>query len=60
MRLTKPAPAGLKSFSDKTGFSFAPPNTGIVGPNDCDKSSVVDTLKWVLGERSSKSLPGWR
>jgi len=49
---------GFKSFVDPTELAIAPGLTGIVGPNGCGKSNLVEALRWVMGETSAKRLRG--
>jgi chromosome segregation protein len=56
MKLTKLRIAGFKTFVDPAEFLIEPGLTGIVGPNGCGKSNLVEALRWVMGESSSKNM----
>lgn len=56
MKLTRLRLHGFKSFVEPTDFHIEPGLTGVVGPNGCGKSNLVEALRWVMGETSHKSL----
>jgi chromosome segregation protein len=56
MKLTRLRLAGFKSFVEPTDFLIEPGLTGVVGPNGCGKSNLVEALRWVMGEASHKAM----
>ena len=58
MRIRKLEISGFKSFVDRTVIHFDTDVVGIVGPNGCGKSNIVDSIRWCMGEQSAKHLRG--
>src|ERR1700687_28826 len=58
MRIKKVEVTGFKSFVDRTLLTFDVPIAGVVGPNGCGKSNIVDAIRWCMGEQSAKNLRG--
>lgn len=58
MRLSKVKLSGFKSFVDPTTIILPSNLVGVVGPNGCGKSNVIDAVRWVMGETSAKNLRG--
>ncbi|HEY7954739.1 MAG TPA: chromosome segregation protein SMC [Polyangia bacterium] len=58
MRIKRLEVIGFKSFCDRSVVSFHEPITGVVGPNGCGKSNIVDAIRWCMGEQSAKHLRG--
>ena len=58
MRLTSLKLSGFKSFVDPTNFQVPGQLVGVVGPNGCGKSNIIDAVRWVLGESKASELRG--
>ena len=58
MYISKLRISGFKSFSEDTTITIGSGLNGIIGPNGSGKSNIVEAIKWVMGENSSKSLRG--
>src|SRR6202007_2372498 len=56
MKLTRLRLIGFKSFVEPTDFAIEPGLTGVVGPNGCGKSNLVEAVRWVMGETSYKAM----
>ena len=58
MRIKRVEIIGFKSFCDRAVVNFGESITGVVGPNGCGKSNIVDAIRWCMGEQSAKHLRG--
>ena len=56
MRLKSLEIKGFKSFADKTIINFDEGITGVIGPNGCGKSNIIDSIRWVIGEHKISNL----
>jgi len=60
MKIRKLSMLGFKSFVDRLEIAFPLGISGVVGPNGCGKSNIVDAIRWCMGEQSPKQLRGRR
>ena len=58
MRLTSIKLSGFKSFAEPTSIALPGQRVGVVGPNGCGKSNIIDAVRWVLGESKASELRG--